>query len=212
MSKAIFFDLDGTLWDASESTAQAWTEVFVRWALPGKVTKEDIRGVAGKPYLECLRLIRPAALEHPERERLLADLSAAERAWMERIGGEPYPGALDAVRTVAARYPVFLVSNCNDWYLEAFLNHSGLRSVFSDSICHGTNGRPKAENIRLMLDKHDLRGGFYVGDTVGDMEASLAAGVRYVHAAFGFGGPAIANSHFVLSDYDDLPAFLATLD
>lgn len=211
MTTGILFDLDGTLWDASESTARAWTEVFRMWGLPGLVTREQIRGVGGKPYLECLRLICPQALGLQDFDRLLVELSVAEQRWMEHLGGAFYPGAIEAVRELARQYPVFLVSNCNQWYLESFLRHSELGGVFSGAICYGTTGSPKADNIKCLIDKFGIRRGFYIGDTKGDMEASLAAGVRYVHAAFGFGGSLIPNSYFVLKGYDDLPDLCALI-
>lgn len=208
MTTALLFDLDGTLWDASESTARAWTEVFDQYGLPSLVTSDQIRGVAGKPYLECLRIICPQALEVNAFDNLLAMLAKAEKYWMKKLGGTFYPGALDAVFNASKKIPVFLISNCNGWYLEAFLDHSKLRPVFSDAICFGNTGRPKAENIRFILDKFKISNGFYIGDTRGDMEASVAAGIPYVHVALGFGGPNMENSWHTLSDYREFPVLV----
>ena len=45
----------------------------------------------------------------------------------------------------------------------------------------------KAENIRLVVARNGLQHPVYVGDTKGDEEAAHAAGVPFVHAAYGFG-------------------------
>jgi phosphoglycolate phosphatase len=211
MTTGVLFDLDGTLWDASESTARAWTEVFQRYGLSKSVSKEDIQSVAGKPYLECLKLVCEEALVIPEFDQFLIDLSSAEQLWMQKIGGDFYSGALDAVARISEKYPVFLVSNCNEWYLDAFLMHSGLKNIFQKSICYGSTGLPKDINIRHVINSFGISRGFYVGDTVGDMNASLAAGVRYIHAGFGFGGSTMPNSIYILNSYLELDGLLSVI-
>jgi phosphoglycolate phosphatase len=211
MQNAVFFDLDGTLWDATESTARAWTDVFSRYKLDTTVTKHQIQEVAGRPYLECLQFICPNALNHADSSSLMFDLAAAEKEWMHRVPGYIYAGALDAVAEIARRCHVFLVSNCNDWYLEAFLDHSRFRGVFHDVICYGSTKNPKANNILYLMGKHGVSKGLYVGDTKGDMEASRQAGIGYIHAAFGFGGPYIENSLHTLSSFEPTAEFVVTI-
>lgn len=209
MTIGIIFDLDGTLWDASESTACAWTEVFRTHELNTVVRKADIQAVAGRPYLECLEIICPKAFILPEYDQLVKNLSVAEKFWMQEIGGEFYPGALEGVRAIAEKYPTFLVSNCNDWYLNAFLEHSMLQDTFLATTCYGVTGKPKDENIRNILLGNNVPRGLYIGDTSGDMKASLAAGVGYIHVAFGFGGEEMPNSEYVINDYKDMAGLLS---
>ena len=52
---SIIFDLDGTLWDASEASATGWNVVLVKNNLPEfQVTADDIRKISGLPFDECL--------------------------------------------------------------------------------------------------------------------------------------------------------------
>jgi phosphoglycolate phosphatase len=187
----IFFDLDGTLWDATESTAQAWTGVFAQWNFGMTVTPAQIRSVAGKPYLECLEIVSPDAAACDNLPKLLQELGQAEREAMQRMGGRYYEGALQGLSQLAQLSKLYLVSNCNDWYLEAFLDHSGTRHLFADTVCHGTTGLPKHENLRKLMAGNGLTGGYYVGDTNGDRIAAEAAGLVYVHAEYGFGGEGV---------------------
>lgn len=46
---------------------------------------------------------------------------------------------------------------------------------------------PKSENIREIIARYDLQAPVYVGDTVGDLAASQAAGVPFIFATYGFG-------------------------
>jgi phosphoglycolate phosphatase len=187
----LIFDLDGTLWDASESTAEAWTSVLGQWGFAKAVTADQIRGVAGKPYLECLRILSPGAADCPQLPDLLRDLADAERATMSSIGGRLYDGVLEGLRTLAQTADLFLVSNCNDWYLRAFLHQTQTAELFKDYACHGSTGLPKHENIKLLMRRHGKADSFYVGDTSGDCTAAEMAGAVYVHAEYGFGGKSV---------------------
>lgn len=200
MKVGVIFDLDGTLWDATESTACAWNEVFLKYQLEINVTNYDIRSVAGKPYLECLNILCPLAIKHPSFDSLIKDLSVAEKAWMDMLGGDIYPGAIEALRDISQDYPVFMISNCNDWYLRSFLEHSGLANTFEDVTCYGMTGKSKAENIRNISAKARLSNACYVGDTEGDMRASIEAGISYIHASYGFGGEEMEGAALVLRD------------
>ena len=59
--------------------------------------------------------------------------------------------------------------------------------MVKDHLCLGDNGLLKADNIRLMVERHQLKAPVYIGDIQGDADASYAAGVEFIHAAYGFG-------------------------
>ena len=84
-------------------------------------------------------------------------------------------------------YFLAIVSNCQCGYIEAFLEHYGFGKYIADIQCFGMNEVPKGENICLVVDRNRLEDAVYVGDIQGDYDASKAAGVRFVHAAYGFG-------------------------
>jgi hypothetical protein len=82
---------------------------------------------------------------------------------------------------------LFIVSNCQAGYIEIFLRHSGLGALFTDFECWGNSGRPKADNLRSVVERNRLRAPWFIGDTSGDQEAARACGVPFVFAAYGFG-------------------------
>ena len=55
-----------------------------------------------------------------------------------------------------------------------------LQSHFDDVLClgeHGLPGKPAPDGLHHLMQKHDLLGGIYVGNSVDDMRAAKAAGL-----------------------------------
>ena len=206
-----FFDLDGTLWDATESTAHAWTEVFQKWTLGIHVSADTIRSVAGKPYMDCLESIAPIALSLPNISDLLEDLEFSERNWMDRIGGVLYPDVLEGLKILSEYKKLYLVSNCKGWYLDAFLSQSNVADLFVKAVCHGKTGLKKSDNLIKLMQEEGVDHGFYVGDTVGDLTSAKDTGLIYVHANYGFGGSDVKtdNCH---PNFSSITRYLLSID
>jgi phosphoglycolate phosphatase len=184
---AAIFDIDGTLWNASAASAKGWNEGLRQLGIEGDVSAEDIAKVAGKPYEACVDGLLPGL--RADYPNLLAVLAECERASVERDGGEFYRGALDAVEKLSHQQRIFLVSNCQDWYLELFLGFSGLRDLVSAVDCHGRSGLAKNEMLSRMKHIHSLSAPVYIGDTAGDETAAREAAMDYIHVSWGFGQP-----------------------
>ena len=110
-----------------------------------------------------------------------------ENAYVAAHGGVLYPGVEQTLAALSARWPLFLVSNCQDGYIEAFFRAHGLGRYFTDYENPGRTGLPKADNIALVAERNGLRRPLYIGDTQGDYDAASKAGVPFLHAAYGFG-------------------------
>jgi phosphoglycolate phosphatase len=183
----VIFDLDGTLWDSTETVAAAWTRVLGRMGGPARViTPAEIAAVMGKPHRELYQALFPG-LPQARQEALALACYAEEERDVHARGGRLYPGVREVLAALAARRPLFIVSNCQQGYIEAFLAWSGLAERFRDFECHGNTGADKAENLRRIVRRNGLRRPWYVGDTEGDRAAAAAAGLPFVHAAYGFG-------------------------
>ncbi len=181
------FDLDGTLWDATEASALGWERAGRAHGLEREVSAADIASVCGLPFDECARTLFPE-VAGPGCEPLLRDLARYEEAAVRERGGVLYAGVGEGLAALSERAPLFVLSNCQRWYLDLFLDQSALRPLFRDSLCHGDTGLAKAENLALLRERHALRRPAYVGDTQGDREAARRAGFDFLYAAYGFGG------------------------
>ena len=69
---------------------------------------------------------------------------------------------------------------------------------------------PKGENIRLVMERNHWKSSIYIGDTEGDRQAALTAGIPFIHAAYGFGQVAEASPR--LQDIRELPDLLHSAD
>ena len=118
---------------------------------------------------------------------ILEEVLVEENAYVAAHGGVLYPGVEQTLAALAARWPLFLVSNCQDGYIEAFFQAHGLGRYFTDYENPGRTGLPKADNIALVAERNGLRRPLYIGDTQGDYDAASKAGVPFLHAAYGFG-------------------------
>lgn len=201
---ALVFDLDGTLWDAAETTARGWSRAAQEQGLSRALTAADIGRVCGLPFDRCVETLFPE-LSPADRAALGPHLGRAEEEAVRRHGGILYPGVVSGLRRLSERAPVLLLSNCDRWYLEIFVEQSGLSSIFHDTLCYGDTGLEKDGNLRRLDELHGLGRVAYVGDTEGDRRACANAGVEFVYAAYGFGDldatPAFGN-------FDDLCAHL----
>lgn len=186
VKKGILFDMDGTLWDSAKTVARAWTDILHRVdGIDRVVTEEQIRGVMGLTMDTIADILFP---DLPRRRELLQRCCALENEYIARDGGELYP---DLEKTWTALrekgYHLYIVSNCQAGYIEAFLEKYGFWKYFEDTECFGNNGLSKGENIALVVRRNALDSAAYVGDIQADYEAAKQAGVSFYHAAYGFG-------------------------
>lgn len=184
MKKAILFDLDGTLWDSSREVAISWSMALEPYGI--HVSQKDVQSVMGRTLGEIAELLLPGSTG-AERRRILEECSAAEMDYLRRHGATPYPGLEEVLRTLSNDYALGIVSNCQEDYIETFLDYYGLWKYITDTENAGRTGKSKGENIRMVVERNGFDRVFYVGDTQKDCDAADLAGVPFVHAAYGFG-------------------------
>jgi phosphoglycolate phosphatase len=187
---ALIFDIDGTLWNASPACAKGWNLGLKKLGLDQKVTPEQIEKVSGQPYEQCLDILLPGLRE--KIPALFDTLNQSETEAVKYEGGKFYNGALGGIRQLAERYKIFLVSNCQQWYMGLFLNFSNFKPALAGFDCHGLSGLPKDKMLFRLKDAHALCNPVYIGDTAGDETAAQMAGMTFIHVAWGFGKPLAA--------------------
>ena len=181
---SLIFDLDGTLWDACSSTAKGWTKAMSLVNQKKIVTREDIESICGLVYDEILeKLFSSIDIDRLELKKLLND---NEKSMVEKKGGILYEGVLEYIPLLSAKYKLFIVSNCQKWYLDAFLSHSKLNQYFQDWESHGNTGKSKCENIRAVILRNKIINPIYIGDTPGDLSAAEEANIDFFYARYGF--------------------------
>ena len=207
MKKGLIFDMDGTLWDSSRGVADAWNETVRRLGFRREtITRDDIMHAMGKTMDDFAAAIFPM-YGAEERTLLLEACGTYENDYLRIHGGVLYPDLEETLRKLSGICGLYIVSNCQSGYIEAFLDHYGFGRYFGDIECFGNNGFLKKDNIRLLSERNGLDKAYYVGDIQADHDAAVAAGCGFIHAAYGFG--TVREDVPVLKSFSALPELLA---
>ncbi|WP_341302110.1 HAD family hydrolase [Lysinibacillus sp. FSL H8-0500] len=186
---SIIFDLDGTLWDSRKTVAKSWTKVVQESPLgKGSVTEEDLSKTMGLQIKEIAAMLFHYLNEQQQLELILA-CCQQEQIDLLREGGILYPQLEETLVALSARFRMFIVSNCQEGYIETFYDYHQLGKYFLDFENPGRTGLSKGENIQLIMERNNIKNAVYVGDTNGDMLAAQFAGIPFVYASYGFGQP-----------------------
>lgn len=184
---SIIFDVDGTLWDSTQSVADSWNMAIKEHTdLNLTLDAPSLSRVFGKTMTEIANAVFPD-LKEEKRMLLLETCFKAENLYLETHPGILYEGVKDTIRNLSQRYPLFIVSNCQCGYIEVMLKTTGLAPYIKDHLCFGQTNTPKADTLCTLIRKNNLLSPVYVGDTQGDADACSAADIPFIFARYGFG-------------------------
>lgn len=184
---SIIFDLDGTLWDSTPVVVTAWNTIFSQHPeIAFKASPEKLKNLFGRTLPDIADLIMPE-LEPEKRYQIIDACCEEEHRALRRTPGTLYPELEQTLSVLSSRYPLFIVSNCEAGYIETFLEVTGLSKYFKDFECPGNSGLIKGPNNKLIMERNHLSSPVYVGDTQGDKDSAVFAGIPFCHAAYGFG-------------------------
>ena len=183
----IIFDVDGTLWNSTDSVAESWNlAIREHSSLDITIDAEILSGLFGKTMNEIADALF-SVLPEKERLELLEICFDYENRYLEEKPGILYEGVSETLAELSEKYPLFIVSNCQKGYIEALLKTCGLSQFIKDHLCFGETQMPKSETLRTLMERNGLRDVVYVGDTQGDADACRKAGVPFIFAEYGFG-------------------------
>lgn len=184
---SIIFDLDGTLWDSTETSATIIRDILKGYPdIKDTVDADDLKRLFGRPLNE----IGMELFQSVDKERAVQAINEyckLQGSYMEKLGGILYPELEETLKELSKKFKLLIVSNCEDGYIESFFAAHGLAEYFCDYECPGRTGKLKAENIRIVMERNGLQNPVYVGDTIWDAEAAKEAGVPFIYAEYGFG-------------------------
>lgn len=199
---SIIFDLDGTLWDPIDTVLIAFNIIIKRYdQVKKEVTREDFRTTMGLQIEDIGKKMFPDIEENTQKQ-ILQESCELERVYIEEQGGNLYENVEDVLEALSQKYKLYIVSNCQHGYIEAFYKYHKLEKYFLDYENPGRTGLSKGENIKLIIERNNLSKPVYVGDTDGDLKASKYVGIPFVYAKYGFGQ--VSEYDYVIEKFDEL--------
>ena len=204
MKKGIIFDVDGTLWDSAKPVAESWTLMLERRypELARIITSDDMYRNMGKT-MDAIGADLFPGLAPDKRDEVMDACMRYENEYLADHPGVTYPNMKETLAALSREYGLYIVSNCQEGYIEALMAACGIASYISDTECFGATGRPKGDNIRLVMERNGLEKCLYVGDTAMDQEAAGKAGIPFVFASYDFGQASGADA--VIGSLAELP-------
>jgi HAD superfamily hydrolase (TIGR01509 family) len=206
--EAVVFDLDGVIVDSE----QVWDEVreaYVR-ETGGTYTDESARDMMGMSSPEWSRYMADSLRVPGTPEEINA---AIVERMLERYGEEPplIPGAVEAVRRIAAWVPLAIASSSNRELIDVVLRVSGLSGDFAATVSSEEVPRGKPSPDVYLEAAHRLgadpaRCGA-VEDSHNGIRSAKAAGMRVIalpNPHFPPDAEALAHADVVLRAIDEL--------
>ena len=188
--ESLIFDIDGTLWDSRSLVAEGYNIQLKAEGLDHLcVTAEDLKPLFGKVMTEIADTIL-ASIPEESRYDLMERCMATENRYLEenecRIS---YPGVTQTIAELSKTHRLFIVSNSQCGYPELTMEKLGLKPYIQGHLCFGDTGTSKGKTIRTLMEKYGIANCAYIGDTQGDYEATVEAGIPFIWCTYGFGTP-----------------------
>ena len=118
---SVLFDLDGTLWDATQAISYSWAKALEGEPdIPAPPTTGELEQVMGMTAEDLTAALFPH-LSLERRMELFDKCCQVECEYLTAHGGRLYPGILEVLEALSQKVPLCIVSNCNIEYIPSFL-------------------------------------------------------------------------------------------
>ena len=189
--KHLIFDIDGTLWNTTGVVARAWTSAVEQSEIEELkdllITDKMLQKEFGKPMDEIADDLF-GDIDPVKKAELLKQCCELEHKAIEDNKEDlTYEGVRETLRELAKDNKLYIVSNCQDGYIELVIRKNDIADIITDYECFGHTGLLKADNIKLVIERNGIDKAYYIGDTLGDEKSAKEAGCEFVFADYGFG-------------------------
>lgn len=178
MAKVVVLDVDGTLMDTNYLHVEAWARAFEK--VEQRVPRSQIHKQVGKGSDKLV----PELIEGEEAQEKADELHGELYLEMQEHG-TPLPGAKELIASLAERgYGVWFVTSAKpeelEHYMELLETEGRIAGVVNSSDVEESKPAPDIFELALQRAGASPDETVAVGDSVWDIEAASAAGVRTV--------------------------------
>ena len=211
---AVFFDIDGTLFDTKADMAATVNHTRRELGL-AEISEDEVMthvGLGARYFLET------SIPERPYDEIREAFMNHYGEHCTERV--QPYPGVVRTLGELRDRgWLMGINTNKPNFAVRAILEKFGMTRYFGSAIVAGGDGielKPSAQSIRECasrlrghrLSSHD----WMVGDGWTDMQCAVNAGVKGAFCTYGFGKLKDSRFTIKINRFDELLRHLKAED
>ncbi|MFB1099659.1 HAD family hydrolase [Terribacillus sp. JSM ZJ617] len=215
MTKAVIFDMDGTLFQTDKILELALDETFSHlrslnlWTADTPI--DTYREIMGVPLPTVWEILLP---EHSNEIRQQADAYFLEKLVVNIKSGKGalYPNVPEIFRFLRENnLKIFIASNGLTEYLQAIVTYYNLEKwvteTFSIEQIHSLN---KGDLVKIIIDKYEIKRGAVVGDRISDIHAAKDNGLVAIGCNFDFANETeLAQADYVINDLSELQHVIA---
>lgn len=127
---SIIFDLDGTIWDPIDTVLNAWNSCIKKHGeIKGELTRTDLEGIMGLQLNDIGKKLFPYLSEEFSM-KVITECCDLELGYLKKQGGKLYRNVENVLNVLSKKYKLFIVSNCQDGYIETFYEYHNLEKYF----------------------------------------------------------------------------------
>lgn len=181
----IIFDLDGTLWETINATYEAANIIVDKHKDLKSISKETIIKGMGLGTEENEKNYMPY-IDIEQGVEYMKEISEKTSEIINKDNVTIYDGVIETIKSLSRNYKLGIITNNRNEYAKTFIKIANLAEYFTDYMGAASYNITKSEAIRRMVKKYNEKQNYYVGDIKKDQEATYEAGIKFIHAKYGF--------------------------
>lgn len=203
---SIIFDVDGTLWNSCEQVGELWSQAATEYLGRPVVWNGSLLEKEFGKTMDDIMLDLMPELDENSRKELGNRCFEKENSGLIHNPGVLYPNVKETLEELAKEHRLFIVSNCQQGYIEVLLDSKGLRPCFEGWLCWGDTLVEKDKTIHILMQKYGLTNPVYVGDTQGDANSCQRAGIDMIFVSYGLGR--VEQPKWTIGAFEELKALV----